>query len=102
MTNDNKGFKWAYKEQLRTNLELIKKTFSWEIAWQALAFHQQIPNYKMTSLVNLSALAKELKVGGIWVKNEAERLNLNSFKGLGGTFALYRFIQEKLNIPAEK
>jgi diaminopropionate ammonia-lyase len=102
MTNDNKGFKWAYKEQLRTNLELIKKTFSWEIARQALAFHQQIPNYKMTSLVNLSALAKELKVGGIWVKNEAERLNLNSFKGLGGTFALYRFIQEKLNIPAEK
>jgi diaminopropionate ammonia-lyase len=102
MTNGNKSYKWVFKEQLRTDLESIKTMFSWEIARQALAFHQQIPNYKMTSLINLSTLAKELKVGGIWVKNEAERLNLNSFKGLGGTFALYRFIQEKLNIPAEK
>jgi diaminopropionate ammonia-lyase len=48
--------------------------------------------------MSLPNLASVFGVGGIWVKDEASRLELNSFKVLGGSFALYRFIQNRLNI----
>lgn len=56
----------------------------------------------MSPLRALPELAGYLGVGGIWVKDEACRLELNSFKVLGGSFAIYRFIQERLQIPSEK
>ncbi|MDA3937787.1 MAG: hypothetical protein PF693_00560 [Spirochaetia bacterium] len=40
-------------------------------------------------------------VGGIWINDEAERLELNSFKVLGGSFALYKFFQKKLGIEGQ-
>jgi diaminopropionate ammonia-lyase len=39
-----------------------------------------------------------LGVGGIWVKDESMRLDLNSFKVLGGSFAIYKFIKSKLGM----
>ena len=63
---------------------------------QTRAFHRQIPSYKPSPLRSLSGLASMLGVGGIWVKDESVRLNLNSFKVLGGSFAIYRFIKQQL------
>lgn len=68
----------------------------------ARAFHRQIPGYRMTPLRSLPHLAHMLGVGGIYVKDEAQRLELNSFKVMGGSFAIYRFIQKKLGVPDEK
>ncbi len=50
----------------------------------------------MTPLKGLARLADMLGLGGIWVKDEAQRLDLGSFKVLGGSFALYRYIQARL------
>ncbi len=64
-------------------------------------FHRQIPGYRPSPLRNLPHLATMLGVGGIWVKDESARLDLNSFKVLGGSFAIYEFIKSKLGLEDE-
>lgn len=61
-------------------------------------FHSQIPNYKISPLKSLPRLASMLGLGGIWVKDESERLRLSSFKVLGGSFAIYQVIKARLGI----
>lgn len=60
------------------------------------AFHSRIPGYKISPLKALPRLASMLGLGGIWVKDESSRLSLNSFKVLGGSYAMYRFVIEAL------
>lgn len=79
----------------------VEKLFPSGIAQRARAFHRQIPSYQMSPLKSLSHLAEMIGVGGIWVKDESARLNLNSFKGLGGSFAIYRFIRAYLGLDDE-
>jgi diaminopropionate ammonia-lyase len=79
----------------------VEALFPQGISQAARRFHRQIPGYAMTPLKSLSRLADFLGVGHIWVKDEAQRLDLGSFKVLGGSFAIYRFIQEKLNLAEE-
>ncbi len=69
------------------------------ITEEARAFHNQLPRYEMTPLKRLSHLATRLGLGSIWVKDESARFRLNAFKALGGSFAIYRFICDKVNQP---
>ena len=62
-------------------------------------FHRSFPQYSVTPLAALDNLAGELGVGGIYVKDEALRFGLNSFKALGATFALAGFIAKTVGIP---
>lgn len=78
-----------------------KELFTVERAHDARKFHRQIPGYKMTPLVALPALSHLLGVGGIYVKNEAERLNMNSFKVMGGSYAVYRLVRKLLGREGE-
>lgn len=64
----------------------------------ARQLHRQLDGYHMSSLKSLSGLAAMLGVGGIWVKDESQRLSLNSFKVLGGSFAIYQFLRKRLGI----
>ena len=50
-----------------------------EAAHEARQFHSQIPGYRISPLKNLNNLARMFGVKGIWIKDEAERLELNSF-----------------------
>jgi diaminopropionate ammonia-lyase len=52
----------------------------------------------MSPLKSLPNLAAMIGVGGIWVKDESARLDLRSFKVLGGSFAIYRFIKSRLGL----
>lgn len=47
-----------------------------------------------TPLLKLPALAAEAGVGEIWIKDEASRLGLGSFKALGGAFAVLSLARE--------
>ncbi|MBL1214041.1 MAG: diaminopropionate ammonia-lyase [Ignavibacteriae bacterium] len=80
------------------NTEIINKFFPPGIANSARSFHRQIKDYKITPLKNLAHLSAMINVGGIWVKDESQRLNLNSFKVLGGSFAVYNFLKTKLEL----
>ena len=64
----------------------------------ARQFHRQLDGYRLSPLKGLPALANMLGVEGIWVKDESERLSLNSFKVLGGSFAIYQFLRKRLGI----
>lgn len=73
-----------------------------EAVEQAMAFHRTIPGYRPTPLVSLPALARELGVGKLWVKDESKRFGLNAFKALGGSYAIARWMGEKLGLTGDK
>jgi diaminopropionate ammonia-lyase len=65
-------------------------------------FHASFPEYAQTPLVSLDNLAGELNVGGIYLKDESPRFGLNSFKGLGASYALAAFIAKTVGMPVEE
>lgn len=69
-----------------------------EAVERAMAFHRTIPGYQPTPLVSLPALARELGVDKLWVKDESKRFGLNAFKALGGSYAIARWMGEKLGL----
>ena len=54
-----------------------------------LDYHRRLPGYAATPLVELPGIADRLGVGGVLVKDEAERLGLPSYKILGASWATY-------------
>lgn len=76
--------------------------FSIEQAEKVLTFHRSIPGYEETPLVRLDALAEQLGVGSIHVKDESPRFGLNAFKGLGGSWSIARCIADRLGIPDDE
>jgi diaminopropionate ammonia-lyase len=90
--------KYAHRS---VRVPVAEKLFAGGVARQAQEFHRQIPGFNMTPLKSLHRLASFLGVGGIWVKDEASRLSLGSFKVLGGSFAIYQFIKNQLGCEHE-
>jgi len=64
-------------------------------------YHETIKDYNVTPLVNLKNLADELGLKDIYVKDESKRANLNSFKMLGATYAIGKFLCKKLGVHIE-
>ena len=98
MTDTKQDISWIIANHDVKDVELASKLFSMKNAQTSRRFHTQIPGYKMSPLQGLPHLASMFGVGGIWTKDESSRLELNSFKVLGGSFALYRYLQGKLGI----
>lgn len=69
---------------------------------RAMNFHRTIPGYEPTPLVSLPALARELGVAKLWVKDESKRFGLNAFKALGGSWAIARWMGEKLGLEGDE
>ena len=90
-------YDYGKKDQTRAT-----ELFNVDIARRAMKFHRDIPGYRMTRLVALPHLASMLGIGGIYIKDEAQRLELNSFKVLGGSYAISRFIQKKLGLSDDE
>lgn len=65
-------------------------------------FHMGMENYAPTPLVSLPARAKELGLAQILVKDESARFGLNAFKGLGGSYAIGKYLCERLEIPVDE
>ena len=61
-------------------------------------FHESLAGYEITPLLRLPALAKKLGVKEICVKDESGRFSLNAFKGLGGSYAMFRILCEKCGL----
>ena len=103
MNTYEKPIEWVANPRARdiATSSAVASVFPAGVFEQARAFHRQIPGYRPSPLRNLSGLASMLSVGGIWVKDESVRLNLNSFKVLGGSFAIYQFIRSKLGLNGE-
>ena len=68
----------------------------------ARAFHGSFPQYSVTPLAKLDALASELGLANLAVKDESYRFGLNAFKVLGGSFAMASYIAEKTGKPVSE
>ncbi|HSM23984.1 MAG TPA: pyridoxal-phosphate dependent enzyme, partial [Anaerolineaceae bacterium] len=85
-----------------TNISSVNEVIPARQMNQIRAFHRQIPAFRMSPLKKLSNLADRLGVGGIWIKDESARLNQGSFKVLGGSYALYQIIKNRLGRENEE
>jgi diaminopropionate ammonia-lyase len=54
------------------------------------------PGYAPTPLHALPRLARALGLGALWYKDEAPRFGLNSFKALGGAYAVFRQLKARV------
>ena len=58
------------------------------------AFHASLPGYAPTPLTEVPALAGELGVGRVFVKDESSRLGLPAFKVLGASWAIHQYLTD--------
>jgi len=61
---------------------------------EAAAFHAALPGYAPTPLRELPAVATELGLGAVLIKDESDRLGLPAFKILGASWAVERALRE--------
>lgn len=73
-------------------------SFPVEDAEHIFAFHKSFPEYQETPLVCLEQLAKTYGVKSIYIKDESFRFGQNAFKVLGGSYAIAKYIAEKLKL----
>ena len=69
---------------------------SWDLL-EIFYFHQLSGN-KITPLIHLQHLAKKLGIKNIIVKDESQRLGLNSFKALGASYGMAKQLEKNPDI----
>ncbi|MBR2836064.1 MAG: diaminopropionate ammonia-lyase [Coriobacteriales bacterium] len=66
--------------------------FNDDVAKNVVRFHQSVPGYEPTELISWQDYAKENHIAGLFIKNESTRFGLKAFKGLGGSYAMFRIL----------
>ena len=65
-----------------------------EPSGDAAAFHVRLPGWRETPVRQLDAVAAELGLAGVALKDESDRLGLPAFKVLGASWAVERALRE--------
>ena len=87
---ENKRFSFDKKKILNF---LSKKDI--EVAYSSISSWK---DYSPTPLIELHKLSNELNINKIFYKDESKRFNLNSFKALGGAYAVEKISKGNKNI----
>jgi diaminopropionate ammonia-lyase len=58
-----------------------------------LAYHSKLRRYEPTPLFSLSRLAKSMGIKELYIKDESRRYRQNTFKTLGASFALHKYLE---------
>lgn len=74
----------------------LHTVFNREGARQAQAVIGDWQGYQPTPLRSLDRLAAQLQIAGVLYKDEAGRFGLGSFKALGGAYAVYRLLADRV------
>lgn len=61
------------------------------------SFHESFKEYEKTPLIRLGEMAEKLGVSEVVVKDESFRFGLNSFKVLGASYAIGKYLAQKLD-----
>ncbi|MBQ6810373.1 MAG: diaminopropionate ammonia-lyase, partial [Firmicutes bacterium] len=61
-------------------------------------FHSSMKEYAPTKLTELSDLSEKLNIRSLCVKDESSRFGLKAFKGLGGSYAVFRVVCRELGL----
>ena len=99
--------KWCLNTMPKSDKEKSIEILTEEEVKKARNFHESFPQYEKTPLVSLGKLSEYLGVSGIYIKDESYRFGLNAFKVLGGSYAMARYLAERLGkdiseLPYEK
>ena len=89
------GLKWTVNHVPGSDDKFLD-LMSEENVTKANEFHKSFPQYSVTPLQKLSALADYLGVKGIYCIDESYRFGFNAFKVLGGSYAMGRYIAKEL------
>ena len=65
---------------------------------KSILFHKSFDEYEKSPLIKLSALAKDLNIKSIYVKDESSRFGLNAFKVLGASYAVSQILKKNPNV----
>lgn len=88
--------KWKENELPKSDIEGCIDILRKDEIEKAKAFHQSFDQYSKTPLQDLKELADHIGVGGVYLKDESYRFGLNAFKVLGGSFAIAKYMADKL------
>lgn len=69
-----------------------------EVIGKVRSFHKRFAEYQVTPLHSLQQLSRRLNVQKIWVKDESHRFGLHAFKVLGGSYAVGKYVANRLGI----
>lgn len=72
--------------------------FDKTVAADVIRFHKSLPGYAPAPLAALQEQSAAFGIKGIYCKDESHRFGLNAFKGLGGSYAMFRILCEKLGL----
>ena len=92
---------------MNDQLECISNPFknhNFDLDWSsesAFCFHQSLPGYKPTPLIQLKNFSKTIGINQCLVKDESHRLNLNAFKVLGASYAMAIEIAKYLKLDLD-
>ena len=67
-------------------------------AADARCFHKSLQCYAPTDTVSLPCFAQKHNLKGVYVKDESTRFGLKAFKALGGTYAMFRILCDRLGL----
>ena len=84
------------------SLDENERLFNPDDSEKTLRFHRSLPQYRQTELVSLSSCAEKYGIRSIFVKDESSRFGLKAFKGLGGSYAMFRMLCEIFSMDPDK
>ena len=76
--------------------------YSGQQAAEVLRFHRSLPVYAETPLVSMKSLSEQAQVKAVFVKDESSRFGLKAFKGLGGSYCMFRILCERFGLDPAK
>jgi diaminopropionate ammonia-lyase len=87
--------KWVKNKNINSKIQ--NSIICNDTIFEVKKFHESIPEYKATPIKRLKNFAKFCGLSEIYVKDESYRFGLNSFKVLGASYAIGKYIASKLN-----
>ncbi len=86
---------FIFNQFLKKDLDFDSELFNLLKTNDIIKFHQSLDGYVPTPLVSLNQMAEKYGVNEILVKDESKRFNVNAFKPLGASYAIYRLIKKE-------
>lgn len=88
--------KWIKNECFKQD-SYRSKYFDQQSMNEVYNIHKSLTAYRETNLINLKKFSNYLGIKSLFIKDESVRMNLSSFKVLGGSYVVARAILEELN-----
>jgi diaminopropionate ammonia-lyase len=90
------GFTLKWIVNSKKDVETYKPIISSNTLFEVKSFHGSFKEYEPTPLVRLKKMAEFLGLSEVFVKDESFRFGLNSFKVLGASYAIGKYLSQKL------